>query len=187
VLAATILAGWGSVDEKTGERCITNDEMRDVVLNSDDEFRAKILWQAERWSGGQTEGEGQKWLGMLPELLRDVWPRQKVVKTPRLSARLCALAFSSGDQFPELAAIILPLLTSIDRESLVLTELRRSESSVVEKYPHQTLAILHTVLSENVAAWPYGIEDILQQIGEADESLKLDERLIELRRKWNSR
>ena len=60
-------------------------------------------------------------------------------------------------------------------------------NTIVDSYPKQTLAILHAVLPENVSAWPFDIENALQRIGSADESLRLDERLIELNRKWNSR
>jgi len=69
----------------------------------------------------------------------------------------------------------------------MLHNLRKSKDDIVDLYPQQTLALLHAVLPDNVAAWPYGIEAILHQIGEADENLRLDERLIELNRKWNSR
>jgi len=95
VLAGIILAGWGSAHEETGERFISNAEMHDVLLHTDDEFRSHILWQVEIWSETKENATGEKWSVMLPELLRDVWPRQKSAKTPKISARLCDLAFSS--------------------------------------------------------------------------------------------
>ncbi|MBW2739201.1 MAG: SIR2 family protein, partial [Deltaproteobacteria bacterium] len=101
VLAGIILAGWGSTHEETGERCISNDEMHDVLLYTDDEFRSHILWQVERWSETKENAAGEKWSVMLGELLRDVWPRQKSAKTPKISARLCDLAFSNVERFPE--------------------------------------------------------------------------------------
>lgn len=187
VLAGIILAGWGSTHEETGERCISNTEMHDVLLHTDDEFRSHILWQVERWSETKENAAGEKWSVVLPELLRDVWPRQKSAKTPKISARLCDLAFSNVERFPEIAEIVLPLLTTIDRDHLMLPNLRKSKDNIVDLYPQQTLALLHAVLPDNVTAWPYGIEATLHRIGEADESLRLDERLLELNRKWNSR
>jgi hypothetical protein len=100
---------------------------------------------------------------------------------------LCDLAFSNVERFPEIAEIVLPLLTTIDRDHLMLPNLRKSKDNIVDLYPQQTLALLHAVLPDNVTAWPYGIEATLKRIGEADESLRLDERLLELNRKWNSR
>lgn len=186
-LAGIILAGWGSTHEETGERCISNSEMHDVLLHTDDEFRSHILWRVERWSETQKNAAGEKWSAMLPELLRDVWPRQKSAKTSIISTRLCDLAFSNVERFPEIAEIVLPLLTTIDRDHLMLPNLRKSKDNIVDLYPQQTLALLHAVLPDNVTAWPYGIEATLKRIGEADESLRSDEKLLELNRKWNAR
>ena len=69
----------------------------------------------------------------------------------------------------------------------MLPNLRKSKDNIVDLYPHQALALLHAVLSDNVAAWPYDIEETLQRISEADSSLNSDERLLELKRKWNAR
>lgn len=187
VLAGIILAGWGSTHEKTGERYISNAEMHNILLYTDDEFRSRILWQVERWSGDKENGTDEKWSVMLLELLRDVWPRQKSVKTPKISARLCELAFSNAERFQEMAEIVLPLLTTIDRDCFALHNLSKSKDNIADLYPLQTLAILYAVLPDNVSAWPYGTEAKLDRIGEADESLKNDERLLELNRKWNSR
>jgi hypothetical protein len=187
VLAGIILDGWGNRDEETQKRFISNDEMRDVLLHADEAFRSHILWQVERWSGNDQNGISEKWSEMLPELLRDVWPRQKAVKSSTISTRLCELAFSKDKCFPELADIILPLLTTIDRDHLVLRNFRQSKDNIVSLYPHQMLAILHAILPDNVSAWPYDIEDVLKLISEADSSLDSDGRLLELKRKWNAR
>ena len=187
VLAGLILAGWGSRHEETGDRFLSNTEMHDVLLATDEEFRSSILWQVERWLQSEESGLGEKWSVMLSELLRDVWPRQISAKTPRISARLCDLAFSNVECFQRIAEIVLPLLTPIDSDRLMLHNILMSKDNIVDLYPRQTLAILYVVLPDNVALWPYGIEAILQRIGEADKSLKLDERLLELNRKWNSR
>jgi hypothetical protein len=156
-VAGIILAGWGSTHEETGERCISDAEMHDVLLHTDDEFRSHILWQVKRWSETKENATGEKWSVMLLELLRDVWPRQKSAKTPKISARLCDLAFSNVERFPEIAEIVLPLLTTIDRDHLMLPNLRESKNNIVDLYPKRTLALLHAVLPDNVTAWPYGI------------------------------
>lgn len=187
VLAGIILAGWGSLDEKTGLRCISNDEMRDVLLHANDDFRSRILWHLEMWPKSKKGDMGEKWTAMLPELLREVWPRQISAKTPTISARLCDLAFSNVELFPVIAEIILPLLTTYDHDHLRLPNLRKSKDTIVDLHPHQTLALLHAILPDNVTAWPYNIDEIFQRISETDSSLNSDERLIELKRKWNAR
>lgn len=185
VLSAIILQGWASVNSETGERFISSTECREVLLEVDDEFRSQVLWHIERWSG--EGGEDNKWPEFIPKFLTEAWPRQKFVKTPKMSARLCDLAFSSGEQFVEIADIVLPLVTSIDSDRIRLPNLRKSKDSIVDVHPEKTLELLHAVLPDNVEVWPYEINDVLKRIGEADESLKVDVRLLELNRIWNSR
>jgi hypothetical protein len=186
IIAGMILAGWGTGDDATGERCISSDEMRSLLLSVDDEFRARVLWQAQQWSSEENEKSHERWEGQLSELLR-IWPRQLSARSPNTSARLCELAFSSGDQFPTIAALVLPLLGRIERDHLMLPELRRSGDNIVDRYPEQALALLHAVLPDNALSWPYGIDGILQRIGEADSALNTDGRLIDLRRRWDAR
>ncbi|WP_082678087.1 SIR2 family protein [Type-E symbiont of Plautia stali] len=186
IIAGMILAGWGTVDDITGERCISNEEMRSLLLKVDDEFRSRILWQAQRWSDEINENSNEQWKAQLPELLQ-IWPRQLSARTPNTSARLCELAFSSGDEFPTIAALVLPFLGRIERDHLMLPELRRSGGDIVNRYPEQALALLHVVLPDNALAWPYGTEEILKQIGEASSALNSDDRLISLKRLWDAR
>ncbi len=186
IIAGMVLVGWGSIDDATGERCVSDDEMRNLLLKVDDDFRSQILWQAQRWSSEKNENTHERWAGQLSELLR-VWPRQMSARSASTSARLCELAFSSGDQFPAIADLVLPLLTKIERDRLMLPELRRAGANIVERYPAKALALLHAALPENALAWPYGIEAVLKKIGEADSTLNLDERLVALRRQWDAR
>ncbi|WP_428678727.1 SIR2 family protein [Reyranella sp.] len=185
VLAAIILAGWGSTSEINGERLISNQEMRGLLLKVDDNFRLRILWKLERWS--TDKDDKGRWALQLPEFLQDVWPRHISAKSPAISARLCDLAFSDESRFPKVAAIVLPLLTKIDRGHVILPNLRKSKDNIVDLYPEQTLALLDAVLPDNAAIWPYGIEVNLSRIGDADSRLNLDERLISLKRRWDAR
>jgi hypothetical protein len=186
VLAAILLAGWGSVDKATGERCVTDMEMRDVLVNADDDFRSRTLWQLQQWSSKRQEGE-ESWGEKVPVFLAEVWPRHIKAKSPRITATLLDLAFSDATTFPEIADIIMPLVTKSDREHLWLPDLRKSEGNVVDKYPDKMLALLSAVLPENVAVWPYDIENALERIGISDPSLLKDPRLVELKRRWNAR
>ncbi|MEW6484544.1 MAG: SIR2 family protein [Pseudomonadota bacterium] len=186
IITGMILAGWRTVDGITGKSCISNDEMRSLLLTVDDEFRSRVLWQAQRWSNEKNENTHEKRKRQLPELL-EIWPRQLSTRTPNTSARLCELAFSSGDEFPTIAALVLPILGRIERNHLILPELCRSGGAIIDRYPEQALALLHTVLPDNALAWPYRTEEILKQIEEAKSSLNSDNRLISLKRRWNAR
>jgi hypothetical protein len=89
--------------------------MRDALVNADDDFRLETLWQLERLSSEKEERDGN-WARQLPLFLTEVWPRQTSAKSPRISARLCDLAFSDAITFPERVDSILPLVTKIDTE-----------------------------------------------------------------------
>jgi hypothetical protein len=184
VLAALLLTGWGSVDSTTGERYVTREELRDVLLTVDEDFRAKVLWQLERWSSEAQEGNGN-WAKQLRVFLVEVWPRQKSAKTPRITVALCDLAFADAVDFPEIVDIILPLVTKIDQDAR--HNFVRLEDNIVDQHPEKTLALLSAILPENPAVWPYGIEGVLERIGNADPSLLKDARLVELKRRWNAR
>ena len=109
------------------------------------------------------------------------------LRRPRASARLTELAFSQEEKFPEYVDAILPLITRIIGDEVNLPSLRRAKDNIVDLFPEKTLGLLSEVLPDNVRRWPFGIDDILTRIGDADSSLLVDSRLIELKRKWNAR
>jgi hypothetical protein len=186
VLVYRLLIGWGSVDKATGERCVTDEEMRAALVTADDNFRSRTLWQLQRWFS-QREGDEGLWRTKAPVFLTEVWPRHIKAKSPRITASLLDLAFSNASTFPEIADIIMPLVTKSDREHLWLPDLMGAEGNVVNNHPDKLLALLYAVLPENVDVWPYGIEDILERIDVVAPSLVKDPRLVELKRRWNAR
>ena len=149
---------------------MTDAEMRAALVNADDDFRSRALWQLEQWSSERQEGDGN-WRAKVPVFLSEVWPRQIKAKSPRITGRLLDLAFSDVTTFPEIADIVLPLVTESDREHLWLSNLMQSEGNVIDKFPAKVLTLLYAILPENVEVWPYDIEDVLERIGSADSSL----------------
>ena len=114
VLAGIILSKWGSLIEGKNERCILDEEFRDILLQADDEFRSCVLWFLGKWSRDDGEETRNKWTSLLPEFLRYVWPRQKKANSPAISVSLCQLVLSNEELFPNLVDIILLCLTKID-------------------------------------------------------------------------
>src|SRR6266568_1258414 len=184
VLSAILLVGWGRTYKKSADRLITNAEMRNVILNADDEFRGQLIWHLEKWAADEKVGA---WKANLPTFFSEVWPRQKQVKSPKMSAKLCDLAFSSEAIFPVVSDIILPLRTKIEEEGFIVPHLRRAKNEIVEKYPEKVLTLLCEVLPDDASKWPYGVGELLPKIGESASLLLNDSRLIELRRRWNAR
>lgn len=186
VIANIILAGWGTVETTTGERYISNDEMFSLLLKVDDKFRSRILWLVERWFTDQDEKISSIWKKQLPELLQ-IWPRNLSVRSSNTSAWFCTLAFSSKEQFTKIAALVLPLLSKIELDRLTLSSFKEPADDIIDQHPEKVLELIYAVLPDNSLAWPYWVGRILQRIEEADVKLKQDNRLICLKRQWNSR
>lgn len=186
VIASIILAGWGTVDTITSERYVSNDEMRNLLLKVDDEFRSQMLLQAQQWFKVEDVKTHNLWRKQLLELLQ-IWPRNLSIRSPNTSARLCELAFSSKEQFPTIAALVLPLLSNIELDHLTLSSFEEPADDIIDQHPEKVLELIYAVLPDNALAWPYWVGRILQQIAEADDKLKQDNRLISLKRLWNAR
>lgn len=186
VMANIILAGWGTVETTTGERYISNDEMCSLLLKVDDKFRSHILWLVQRWSKDKDEKTHNLWRKQLPELLQ-IWPRNLSIRSSNTSAWFCTLAFSSKEQFTKIAALVLPLLSKIELDRLTISSFTKPADDIIDQHPEKVLELIYAVLPDNALAWPYWVGRILQQIEKADDKLKKDNRLISLKRQWNSR
>lgn len=182
-LSRIILDRWGSIIEGTSDRCISNEEFRDVLVQADDEFRSHVLRQMTKLLCNKKQETRNKWTSWLPEFLRDVWPLHRKANSPAASASLCDLVFSNEELFPELVEIILPRLAKIDDHFWRWYKAK----DFGEKHPRQMLDLLYAVLPDNVSGWPDDIEDIFASISEGDSALKTDEKFLELKRRWDSR
>lgn len=184
-LVSLVLASWVYTDEGSEVR-INDAELRDLLLQGGDEFRAQALWHMER--RGKAEGEdGQTWSAKQEAFLRDVWPVQLAAQTAQNSARLVELAFSNEDRFIEISELILPLIGPIERDRIMLPSLRRGEDSIVNAHPERVLEILYIALPDNANKWPYDIDATIKKIAEVKPELRTNPKWVELMRRWNSR
>ncbi len=182
-LADLLLSAWALTDASTVKKWITDEELREFLLHSSVETRSHVLWRAGVWAKDKRE----KWAPLILELLRKAWPLQLVAKSEMVSNQLFELAFSDQDFFPELAEAILPLLTEISDQYYLLQILQVPCVDIVTSYPFETLSLMCAVLPENIANWPYSIDEMLERIGHAGDNVRNDTRFIELKRKWDSR
>lgn len=187
-LATMVLAGWGSTDDNNGQRCITSSEIREVLLHAGDVFRSSVLWQLETWAE-QTAGANHAayWRSLIPELIRDAWPLQRSAKTSKTSAALVSLVLSDVESIPKMTALVLPLLMTIDRGDHLHLHTADGKGGLAGQFPNEMLDIMAVVLPNKATDWPYGTDGVLALVGEADRSLLLDKRMVELMRRWNSR
>lgn len=185
VLAGILLSGWRSIDKTTDEPYISNDEFREFLVKCGDEYRAHVLRQIRGWS--TKDGGNKEWKDQLIKLLTNVWPKQIAVKSPATTMCLCELAFSSKDMFEKTAQLVLPHLVKLNSRNMSLPIMRDEKDQIIQSNPELVLTIVFKVLPDDVRGWPYKIDEVFDAIEEADPDLKYDERMIEIRRKWNSR
>ncbi|MGB5054394.1 MAG: hypothetical protein WBO24_08370, partial [Nitrospirales bacterium] len=181
-LAGILLAGWGFLKTDSQERYISNTEMRNILFEAGEKFRSSTLGNLKDWAR-----RNDKWAVLCDELLQNVWPRQISVRSSKISARLLDLAIEEPERFSARVEIILPLLTTIHNGHLWISRLDKAQDTIIDVYPEKVLTILDAVLPEDVATWPFTMEKVLSRIGEVNPSLRTDERLLELNRKWNAR
>ena len=184
-LVSLVLASWVYSDEGSEVR-YDDSELRDLLLQGGDEFRAQALSQMER--RGKAEGQdGQTWREKQESFLRDVWPVQLAARTTQSPARLVELAFSNEDQFIKISELILPLIGPIERDHIMLPSLRREEKNIINAHPKRVLDILCIALPDDANKWPYEIDATIKRIAEVEPELRTNPKWVELMRRWNSR
>lgn len=180
VIAGMLLSGWGGeADAPEPARLLTDVELREILIHADDELRGQLLWHLGHWSNNvQT-----RWPERLIPFLRDVWPKQRALRNPSISARLVDLALGSGDQMPAVVAVILPRLVPARSTSMRMMLMTSGpEPHPAHRYPNAMLDLLWAVLGDDPQLWPYKIEDTLALLAN-DPEVGSDSRLSELRRR----
>lgn len=180
VIAGMLLGGWGGQeDAPEPERLLTDAELREVLIHADDELRGQLLWHLGHWSNNvQT-----RWPERLIPFLRDVWPKQRALRNPSVSARLVDLALGSGDKMPAVVSVILPRLVPARSSSMHMMLMTSGpEPHPAHRYPKALLDLLWAVLGDDPQLWPFKIEDTLALLSDNPE-VGSDPRLSELRRR----
>jgi hypothetical protein len=86
-------------------------EFTEILIHADDELREEVIWSLEGWS---TAANG-RWRERVIPFLKNVWPKQRALRTPRISARLADFALTNGDLMPAIVEVILPWLVPVRR------------------------------------------------------------------------
>jgi hypothetical protein len=180
VVGGFLLIGWGGdPDADPSEQLVTNAELREILVESDDDLRGQILLHLEHWSADPDT----KWRARLIPFLLDVWPNHRALRTPVMSTRLVDLALASGELLPQVVQAILPRLVPV-RGGMLRGFMLRSDAKNHPAliYPAAMLDLLWAILGEDATLWPYKIDEILDFLAHVPET-QADPRLSELRRR----
>lgn len=186
LLAAKLVSCWLSRNETNNdERLVSNSQLREVLVEVKEDFRSHVLWLISDWTADANLEAGSD--DEARRFIRDVWPRQKAVRTPKISAQLLEFAFAEERRFLAISELILPLLTSMDTTETTLFSIHKDKNGIIRNHPERVLALLYAAFPDDPTTWPYFSGETLNLISEADPSLQQDPRLIELKRRWDSR
>jgi hypothetical protein len=183
-IAGMLLAGWGSFGAtQGGERCTSNDEMREALRTGGDAFRRQVLWHLKTWSKEDRSGWGAQAL----VLLREVWPRERTVRTKETSERLFDLAIDADDDmFSLIVDVVTPLLTTLSSNALGVLELTRAGDEQFVREPVALLKLLYAALAQSATDWPYHADSVVERLA-ANPATAKDPRMAELRRRLAAR
>lgn len=174
-LAGTIFVGWLRKDNSS-ERLISDDEMREILVQADDEFRERVVLHLRSFK----PEEDPHAIDELIYFLRNVWPKQNSVRTPRVMASLCEVAFEQTTHFPDVAKAVSQIVSKTDAQHIYIPALRHGEDGAFIDFPEETLELLYAVLPDDPSRWPYSAADALQLLGDRHPEIKRDSRYIEL-------
>ena len=183
-IAVMLLAGWGSLDTTHGgARCVSGEEMREALRRGGDAFRRQVLWYVKTWSREDRSGWGAQAL----VLLRDVWPRERAVRTEETSEYLFDLAIDADrDRFTLLVDAVTPLMTTVRSDALGVIELTRAGDEELVREPMALLKLLYVALAQSAIDWPYHADTVVERLADNPATAN-DPRMAELRRRLAAR
>lgn len=171
-LGGLCIAGW-QLKNESGDRWLSDEELRMVLVYCSVDIRTRILWQVSQWTNIE-----EKLI-----LLKEVWPLQLAARSPTVTGRLCTIAFGDEENFPALVDAILPLVSPHEGGGLMLPLAQGDQSKAFERYPEHVLALLSVVLPLDASKWPYGADMALHRLQQTSKSINRDTRMIELKRR----
>lgn len=182
-LAGILLAAWRSYGAPEGESCVSDGEMRNLLISCDDTFRIEVLRYLEMWSRDASD----KWRSQKLHLFHSVWPRQRLAKSASISERLSELALTAGDDLPAIVDAVEPFLVTIRREAHISFGFNEAEmTAIVDSHPESVLKLFFATLSHDAAEWPYGVDRAIERLATIH-AVKHDERLLQLRLRMAAR
>jgi hypothetical protein len=170
MLSSLCIAAWQQ-KEDTGERWLSDEELRTVLVYCSIEMRTHILWHVYKWNDIEEK----------LKLLREVWPIQLAARSSAVTRSLCMIVFNDKDNFPALVDAILPLVSPRDGAGLMLPLVSDDENVIFERYPEHVLNLLSAVLPTDPSGWPYGIDAALERLSKTSGRIRKDPRIMELK------
>ena len=182
-IAALILLDWENNRQKDCMPDIDR-ELKELLLQTGEHLATVFLRTIESWCNNSDRKK--VWIPFSITFLNEVWPRQKCMRTPRISAQLFELIFSNTVLFDNLHSIILPKLSTVERGNGLYLSRRDPEKEIIRSRPFDALQVFYKILPTDAHNWPYDMGAIIHDLLNADKDIKYKPEMIELKRKWDS-
>ena len=173
-LADIVLYAWIEWSDRKRPP-FTNAQFREIIVEGGPQFGTQVLWNLGRRLQRNTVSREKVVL-----FFREVWPLQRVLKSPEISRALSHFLFESGNLFPEVASLIVGRLVPCENFDAYAISSQKP-NGVVETYPRELIEVLLRLLPIDVNGWPHSIGEILDRLARVPE-VSTDSRLIRLRR-----
>jgi hypothetical protein len=150
VIGGFLLIGWGGdAEEDPPFQLVSSAELREVLVEGDNDLRRQILWHLQNW----LQNAKGKWRARLVPFLTDVWPYHRALHTPEVAAQLSDLAMASGDLFPQVVEAILRRLVPVRGGMLRnLVSKSSTDDHPANHYPTAMLDLLWAILARGYGA-----------------------------------
>lgn len=177
VVMCLLFRGW-TVLNREGNRLVNNEELRDLLIKTDDEGRTAVINAVRTWAKKE-----QKWTEVI-EFLSKVWPRQLIAQTQAVSEELIKIALLSGDKMPDITQLILPRLTVIKNSMNIVTFFSDLDEKIISKFPTEIFKLLQAIIPSDIQniLYGYGISELIDKLSKI-ECIKIDPNFTELRRR----
>lgn len=176
-LAGMLLVGWGAPQQRA---IISAFELRDVLIGSTEVVQAAVLRHLAQFAADPDSG----WKNNVLPFLRDVWPKQRSLKTVANSAHLLQLALALPDQFSQIVGVIRPWLRHIPPGQF--PALPDKLEGFDQEGREALIEVLLATLPADRRDWPYDARGAIDALA-AEVAFSGDRRLIELRRRLHTR
>lgn len=165
-LIGYLLGGWGAVK---GPKLISDVELRGALVLTNDEVRRSLLHVLQ-----QSALQDADWRTRVIPFFRDVWPKQRTLKTPEMSSYLFRVASAFPDLFSEILKLIMVRFVRLTRGHGL--HVHAAISSFDAQGLHAMVAALSKLLPEDRADWPYEAKTTIKEIKETGliNSVELD-------------
>jgi hypothetical protein len=165
-LANMLLVAWRHNEFSDNKlESLTDAEMREVLVHATEPFCTATLWCFKQLS----QLPEASFADQISKFLSDVWPRQKALRTPEISAKLVDLVTGFPDRFADLVQVVLPRLVPLKPQSTVLYDPNAVER-LASKSPRSLLQLLSVILDQDPGNWPYMTGNVLRRLAEHDET-----------------